>query len=162
VRAGAPAPTLGRLQQYEETVAAVRDAFNPLRSHDLVQPLARAVSLLDGLDLPAGDAGLPLRTAVQAERLAAADALRQAAGIVVDVVSDTQHPVAGETFHVTATLWNGGASPVTLRDMALAVPAGWSVRPDDAAGVAAGNSTADRPTRPASCRPTRSFARGTR
>jgi LmbE family N-acetylglucosaminyl deacetylase len=142
VRAGAQAPTLGRLQQYEETVAAVRDAFNPLRSHDLVQPLARAVSLLDGLDLPAGEAGLPLRTAVQAERLAAADALRQAAGIVVDVVSDTQHPVAGETFHVTATLWNGGASPVTLRDMALAVPAGWSGRPDDAAGVAAGNSTA--------------------
>jgi LmbE family N-acetylglucosaminyl deacetylase len=143
-RAGVPAPTLRRLQAYEEAVAAVRDAFNPLRSHDIIQPLASAVSLLDGLDLPGGEAGLPLRTAVQAERLEAADALRQAAGIVVDVVSDTQHPVAGEAFHVTTTLWNGGASPVTLRDMTLTAPAGWSVRPDGAAGVAAASS-ADGP-----------------
>ncbi|HSJ05574.1 MAG TPA: PIG-L family deacetylase [Longimicrobiales bacterium] len=140
-RAGVPAATLRSLQQYEAAVAAVRDAFNPLRLHDIVQPLARAVSLLDDLDLPDGEAGLPLRTAVSTERIEAADALRQAAGIVVDVVSDTQHPVAGEAFHVTATLWNGGASPVTIRDMALAAPPGWSVRPDADAGVAAGNST---------------------
>jgi hypothetical protein len=130
-RAGASADVLRRIEVYEHTVAAARAAFNPLRGWDLAHPLASAIRALDEITLPP-DAGFDaLRAAVAHERRQAAEALRLAAGIVVDAVSDTQRLVGGEPFHVTVTLWNGGSAAVTSRDVSLAVPAGWTVVPTD-------------------------------
>jgi LmbE family N-acetylglucosaminyl deacetylase len=127
--AGASADVLRRVELYEHTVAAARAAFNPLRGWDLAHPLASAIGALDDITLPPDAGFAALRAAVAHERRQAAEALRLAAGIVVDAVSDTQRLVGGEPFHVTVTLWNGGSAPVTSRDVSLAVPAGWTVVP---------------------------------
>jgi LmbE family N-acetylglucosaminyl deacetylase len=114
--------------RYEARVRAARAAYNPLQGRQLAGPLAAAIATLDSIALPDGARYDLLRTAIAHERAKAADALRHAAGIVVDAVSDTQHPVPGETFHVTVTLWNGGDTAIQLRDLHLDVPTGWTVR----------------------------------
>jgi LmbE family N-acetylglucosaminyl deacetylase len=126
--AAAPAAAVALAGRYEARVRDARAAYNPLNGRQLAAPLAAAIATLDSITLPEGARYDPLRAAIAAERTKAADALRHAAGIVVDAVSDTQHPVPGETFHVTVTLWNGGDAAIELHDLHLAVPAGWNVR----------------------------------
>jgi LmbE family N-acetylglucosaminyl deacetylase len=128
--AGAPADVLRRIEQYERTVAGARAEYNPLRGWQLAQPIASAIGALDSIMLPPGPGFAALRDALGRERTKASNALRQAAGIVVDAVSDRQRLAGGEPFHVTVTLWNGGSSPVMWRDVRLVVPDGWTVRAD--------------------------------
>jgi LmbE family N-acetylglucosaminyl deacetylase len=139
--AGAGPRVIERLQQYERSVHEIRDAYNPLRAHELAQPLARALRILREVERPAGDGGHALRTALEAEEQRAADALRQAAGIVVDVVTDTPFAVPGETFGVTVTLWNGGTAPLALQDLQLAAPASWHVAPQAATNGSGGTAS---------------------
>lgn len=120
-----PAATIRQLEEYERAVQQVRDSYNPLRADRIAAPLAQALQLLRGIDVPSTAVTRTFRHALLGEQRDVADALRQAAGIVTDVVSDTPHPVPGEPFAVQVTLWNGGAAPLTLTRMQLRLPAGW-------------------------------------
>jgi LmbE family N-acetylglucosaminyl deacetylase len=127
--AGALRDVVEALLGYERSVQQIRASYNPLHAAELAGPLAAALAVLQQVELPLTPAFLPLRTALEAERRSAAEALRQAAGILVDVVSDTPHPVPGEPFSVAVTLWNGGPAEIRLRGLALLLPPGWTARP---------------------------------
>ncbi|CAN5645568.1 hypothetical protein BH23GEM9_BH23GEM9_07220 [soil metagenome] len=138
--AAAAAATISRLEEYERLTHDVRTQYNPLRAHELVPPLARLMRLLDSLELPAdGTAAVAaLRDAVADERRNVGDALRQASGVVVDVVSDTPRPVPGESFTVTVSVWNGGATPARMHQLALDVPPAWTVTTESLRTTASG------------------------
>jgi LmbE family N-acetylglucosaminyl deacetylase len=127
--AGLPAGILQQVEHYERAVHELRASFNPLAAWQLARPLAAALQVLDGITVPAGERAAAFRQRLAAERRDAADALRQAAGIVVDVVSNTPHPLPGEPFEVQVTLWNGGSLHVDVRAVELLLPDGWSARP---------------------------------
>jgi hypothetical protein len=128
--AGAAPDVLGTIERYEQQVRDARASYNPLRGHELAGPVADAMRTLDSVVLPPGPRFESLRKALATERVRAAEALRQAAGIVVDAVSDNQWPVGGEPFHVLVTLWNGGASGIDWREVRLDTPEGWTVHAD--------------------------------
>jgi LmbE family N-acetylglucosaminyl deacetylase len=134
-RAGASAATVVTLEDYERAVEQLRLTFNPLHAHLLVPPLGEALRSLRAL---AAAAPPGLRSHLHDEIADVADALRQAAGVVVDVVTDAALPAAGETFTVTVTVWNGGRGPAVLRDVAPLLPAEWAAVQHDA-GAAGGS-----------------------
>jgi LmbE family N-acetylglucosaminyl deacetylase len=119
--AGAAPHVVSELEAYERSVRQLRSSFNPLRAHELVEPLGRALLLLRGIEAPAA---LRFHIAHEVDDVAAA--LRQAAGLVLDVSADTPMPVAGESFELTLSLWNGGSSPLRLRAIGPVLPAGWT------------------------------------
>jgi LmbE family N-acetylglucosaminyl deacetylase len=131
---GAAAAVASTLDDYERTVAQIRASFNPLRAHELVEPLSDALQSLRAL---APSAPPAMRAALDHEAADVADALRQASGVVLDVVSDTPLPAAGEAFNVTVTVWNGGRHDAVLRDLTPLLPQGWTVTPhaDAASGA---------------------------
>jgi LmbE family N-acetylglucosaminyl deacetylase len=118
---GADARLVRELETYERGVQQLRASFNPLRAHELVEPLGRALLLLRGIEAPAA---LSFHIAHEIDDVAAA--LRHAAGLVLDVTADTPMPVAGGTFELTLSLWNGGRSPLEMRAIAPVLPAGWT------------------------------------
>jgi LmbE family N-acetylglucosaminyl deacetylase len=131
--AGLPAAALQQLERYERAVGEIREAYNPLHVDRIVQPLAEALGLLRSVSAPAGPAGRRFDALLNDERRDAAEALRLAAGVAIDVVSDTPRPVPGEPFAVQVTLWNGGRRPIRSDAVELRVPAGWSARLEDSA-----------------------------
>ncbi|MDQ3134436.1 MAG: PIG-L family deacetylase, partial [Acidobacteriota bacterium] len=56
------------------------------------------------------------------------EALRLAAGVVVDVLSDAETVAPGESFTATARVFFPEQSPVKVRDLRLRAPDGWQVR----------------------------------
>lgn len=55
-------------------------------------------------------------------------ALGLAQGLVLHATVDDGNVVRGQTFNVTAAVWNLGADPVAIDDVSLLVPAGWTAR----------------------------------
>ena len=92
---------------YEREAAAAQGAFNPLNTRGLIEPLANAIAVLDSAAalLPAED---PLAFHVGEERDEAADALRRAAGFVLDATADRQHITPAGELVVDVSIWNGG------------------------------------------------------
>jgi LmbE family N-acetylglucosaminyl deacetylase len=124
--AGAGADVARTLTEYEDVVLGMRAAYNPLRMHELVAPLAASLARLQAIALPDGMAFADLRTALRDEVAQLADAVRLAAGVIVDVVADTPHPVPGETVGLTVTVWNGGRGEVTVGEIEPVLPAAWT------------------------------------
>ena len=54
-------------------------------------------------------------------------ALALAQGLVFHATVDDGNVVRGQTFNVTATVWNTGAEPVTIDDIPLSAGEGWTV-----------------------------------
>ena len=102
--AGADPAVVRTLAEYERDVLGVRDSYNPLRMDELVAPLTAALARLQSIRLPTAAALDELRFALRAEIAQLEDAVRHAAGVVVDVVADTPHPVPGESFGITVTV----------------------------------------------------------
>jgi LmbE family N-acetylglucosaminyl deacetylase len=124
--AGANSQLVGVLTEYESTVLGARAAYNPLRMHELVAPLAKSLARLQSISLPDTSAFDDLRRALRHEIAELTDAVRQAAGVVVDVVADTPHAVPGETFGLGVTVWNGGRSDIRVGEIVPLLPAGWT------------------------------------
>jgi LmbE family N-acetylglucosaminyl deacetylase len=126
--AGVPAGAQELLRQYEWVVQELRRTFNPLQADALVIPLADATHLLRRVQrlVPETARTRALHTALDDELIKAGEALRRAAGVVVDVSASRPLLVAGEAFTVDVTIWNGGASPVGLQRMLLLLPDGWT------------------------------------
>lgn len=133
---------LGPLEEYDDVVRRVRAAYNPLDAGALVPDLARAVELLDRAEHEIGvaagtasaagaDPVAALRFHIAAEREDAREALRIAAGIVVDAIADVERLVPGSEFTLALTVWNGGGRPVMVRSLEPVLPAGWTATPQD-------------------------------
>ncbi len=141
-RYAAPDRVVDALRRYETLVVQLTQAFNPLRASALVPLLVEVVSLLDEAiaRLPADDAATELRFHLDAERADAVEALRLAAGVVLDATTDDARVVPGQTFELTLHLWNGGDAPIDVRALVPTLPAGWhaAALEDAPAAIAAG------------------------
>src|SRR5690606_8186390 len=85
------------LGAYQDSVYALRSAFNPLARGELVPRLARAHALLDrAIDTLPGGASEE-RSRLEAERADLRNALRLAAGLVTDVTADAARVVPGDS-----------------------------------------------------------------
>jgi len=117
------APSLAR---YAALVDSARTALSP-RAPERVVPLLAAALVELRRNAPADFRA--------AKEPALEEALANAAGIVADAIADDSRLVAGETFAVTAALWDGDASGggATLDSAAVEAPAGWTMRDQGAA-----------------------------
>ncbi|MGQ0815790.1 MAG: PIG-L family deacetylase [Gemmatimonadota bacterium] len=71
---------------------------------------------------------------VEQELSDAHDALLEAAGLVVDVVSSVERIVPGESFNIAVSVWNGGNRPIEAT-LTPVVPSGWAVSAGGAATI---------------------------
>lgn len=139
-RIGARA-ALEALEAYDDVVLRIRAAYNPLDVEKLVPELVRAAQLLDRAERALGTGGAsagPGREAVEglrfhiaSERADVFEALRLAAGIVVDAIADSERLVPGGEFDLELIVWNGGGRPVTVRTLEPVLPAGWTATSQD-------------------------------
>lgn len=139
-RTGARA-ALEALEAYDNLVLRVRAAYNPLDTERLVPELVRAVGLLDRAERslvagvasagPGREAVEGLRFHIASERADVYEALRLAAGIVVDAIADSERLVPGGEFNLELIVWNGGGRPIAVRTLEPVLPAGWTATPQD-------------------------------
>ncbi|MGI9038997.1 MAG: PIG-L family deacetylase [Gemmatimonadota bacterium] len=148
---------ISHLVEYEREVEMAKASFDPLAPAAMTRGLLDARRHLDaarealgqgggataaGIASAAGTADLRFHLADEANDLR--DATIAVANLRLEVVSDQELVVPGQTFRLTLTAWNGGASPVAITPAAV-LPSGWTARPaagdpddpDDAAGAGA-------------------------
>ena len=151
------------LRAYERAVYAAREGFNPLRPTEIVPELIEALSLLHGAEEALADRrfGPDLSEVLADEREELVQAITLAAGLRVDAVAAEETVVPGESFEVTATLWNGGAQAVSLGGLNPVAPGGWAVKALDElpASIAPGTLVTQRlrVTVPAGAEPTEPY-----
>jgi LmbE family N-acetylglucosaminyl deacetylase len=123
------------LAAYERDIADARARFNPLRPTDIVEPLARAATTLSRVEAAAVNLqnGAAFLVFVTAERLQVQDALRRAAGVVVEATSDAMFLTPGQTFTLTLRLLNGGTAPIGIAALVPSLPAGWTAQAQESA-----------------------------
>ena len=121
------------IAEIEDAIESAQKAFSITAPHATLAPLAAGLEAVRGLR--AKVKASQLSTAVAAElahRLDLkeqdfTDALRLAQGLEAHLVVDDGDVVPGQTFEATATIWNQSAGPVSLDDVKVDVPDGWSV-----------------------------------
>ncbi len=121
------------LDGLQRAMDTARAGFDPEAPARLVPRLAAALTLVRRVrDRAAsgtfGETGRPeivARLDDQEEVLLRALPLAQ--GLVLDAVASDDEATPGETFAVTVSVYNQGASPVTVEDAVLDVPQGWTV-----------------------------------
>lgn len=114
-KVGLAAAGIVALEEYDGAVAAVRDAFNPLRPEQSIAGLAQAARLLDDAARTV-DAASELAFHIAHERAQVGAALRLMAGVTVAAIADRDRVVPGGEIAVTLRIWNGGPAPVSLVD----------------------------------------------
>jgi hypothetical protein len=172
LRRFAPGPEGGFLEAGLSTLDAdvgrVLDAYDAREPRKTLAPLRRALTTLrellrqvEGGALSAGARHeLVHRLSAQEENLLGA--LTLAHGLVLEATSDDDDVVPGQTFGVSARVWNGGPEPVRVDDVTIGVPgSGWNVTraSGEPAVVAPGQglSLAYRVTVDTQARPTQPF-----
>jgi LmbE family N-acetylglucosaminyl deacetylase len=138
---GAPLRTaLASLQVKAGTLQANLDPRAPQAS---AASIAAYIGALRALRAQIGGGGLPQEARAElALRLAdeeadATGALALAHGLAFEAVADDGDVVPGQTFRVTATVWNQGAAPLRVDGMDLLVPEGWAATAGPSAPEAA-------------------------
>ncbi len=123
------------LAEYESRAVAVRERYNPLRSRELVEPLTAMLALLARADALASESSTAsaerLRFRMADEREELHDALRLAAGLVLDATVDDERVVPGQEFTLRLALWNGGVREVRVDALEPVLPRGWTAVPLD-------------------------------
>lgn len=121
------------LTDYDTGVAEARRDMPLMDPADQVRALARLRnSLADvrrsvaALDDPAA---VEMRFHLDDELRQMDRALMDAADVHVDITASDDAVVPGQSFHVSAIVWNGGQVPITVHDFAPSLPRGWSVKP---------------------------------
>jgi LmbE family N-acetylglucosaminyl deacetylase len=121
--------SLASLQVEAGTLQANLDPRAPQAS---AAPLAAFIGALRALRTEIEGGGLPqdaraeLALRLADEEADATAALALAHGLAFEVVADDGDVVPGQTFRVTATVWNEGAAPIRVDGVDLRVPDGWS------------------------------------
>ncbi len=132
--------TRSHLTEYRSAVQRARASFG-LNPADIADELGEAIAHLEQARAASSEAGdTELRVALDDKLRTATAAFMAAAGISLEVRSEDDLVVPGQTVAVTAQLWN--ASPFELADVrvGLGVPAGWQVGPPVTDGVNVGGS----------------------
>lgn len=126
-----PASLTNELEALARHVADAEAAFDARDLGKTVLPLAAALDCLAMLrgriegSLPEA-ARFHLDHRLDQKERDLLEALALAQGLALEVVSDEGDVAPGESLGVAATISNQGTHPVTVRDLALQVPPGWS------------------------------------
>jgi LmbE family N-acetylglucosaminyl deacetylase len=123
------------LREYGAGVARIRAEASPLAPDALVPRLAALQVLLLRAERMEPAAAPEVGAAIAREREEVAEALRRAAGLVLDAVASDARVVPGEEVEVRVSAWNGGTRPVELGEFRLRTPPGWAVTRADTAGA---------------------------
>ena len=132
---GEPAPLRSALASLQVRAGTLQANFDPRAPQKSAAPLAAYLGALRGLRAEIDTGGLaPQSRAELSLRLAdeeddAAAALALAHGLTFEAVADDGDVTPGQTFRVTASLWNQGAAPLRIDGVELRVPDGWTVTP---------------------------------
>ncbi len=122
------------VEQIRQQIDAALLAFDPRDLGKTAPPLGAALDLVRKLRARLQKA--PLHEAARfdlLDRLAQKDRELQAAlalahGLLLEVTGDDDEVVPGQTFTVSARVFNQGSVPVRLEELTLAVPEGWRAR----------------------------------
>jgi LmbE family N-acetylglucosaminyl deacetylase len=133
--AGQIEPTRQALQAYHAAVQSARDRFG-LVPASIADELGEALAQLErAKQASVGNAGTELQLALDAKIATATKAFMAAAGIELDVRTDDDLVVPGETVQVTAQLWNASSLALSSTAVDLGVPSGWRIGVPEVAGV---------------------------
>jgi len=129
----ASVPSLGSgLAAIEAAALQAQAAFDVRQPHLTIPALARGLTLVRQLRQTVADSTLSADPKAELvwrlDRKADdfTEALRLAQGLVVHALSVDGNVVRGQTFEVGVHVFNTGAEPMTLDEVELNVPAGWS------------------------------------
>lgn len=129
----AAVPTLaGDLAAIETAARTALDAFDIRAPHKTLPHLAQGLTRVRQLRQAVASSGLsasPKAELVWRLDRKAQDfmkAIQLAQGLVVHVTSNDGNVVRGQTFNVTAQVYNTGPEPVRLDEVTLHVPSGWT------------------------------------
>ncbi len=125
------------IQQGLETVAALalegRAGLSAAQPSAAIPSLIEICSLLDGAlrrvaDLTDEETSTVVADLLREKRRIASLALAAAAGVAVDALADRDTVAIGESFEVTATLWNSGQEAITVEEVEVETRLEWPSR----------------------------------
>jgi LmbE family N-acetylglucosaminyl deacetylase len=114
------------LDGVEAKAVATRRALSPAAISEAVAPIAAMLRDLRAARAITreGDGGAAV---LLDEKIAAAEAaLAAAAGVTLDAIAETETASPGESFAVTASVWNAGGQTVEVESVVLESPDGWT------------------------------------
>ncbi len=123
--AGRRQAVAGRLDAVQAAAERTRASLNPAQLDAAVPAL---LDILKGLQAARGalaEDDSQVRDLLDEKIVAAEDGLAAAAGIALDATSEREELTAGETFPVTASLWNGGGRAVAGATVSLVAAPEW-------------------------------------
>jgi LmbE family N-acetylglucosaminyl deacetylase len=129
-----------RLEKVQATAEKARAELNPAKIEEAVPAFAAILRDLRATRAALAEEDRPSRELIE-EKIEVAEAgLAAAAGIAVDATTESEKLIAGETFTVLASLWNGGGRPVSGVSVSLVSAPEWNGAPSgsDAKELAAG------------------------
>jgi LmbE family N-acetylglucosaminyl deacetylase len=121
-------PGLAGVQEQAIRAGAALDPFHPEAT---LVPLRAGLEQLRALreklhDLPAGGGLIEIAERLEQNEAEFEQALFRAHGLAFQATADDGDVVPGQTFRVTASVFNQGREPVEVQDLALAVTRGWT------------------------------------
>lgn len=129
--AGVPPALASEVDGLARSVNEARSVFDPRALGKTVPPLAAALDRLGRLralaaSFPEG-VRFDLERRLDQKDLDLREALALAQGLSLEVVADQGDVAPGEAFGVAGTVANQGTRPLTVQDLDLRAPPGWSV-----------------------------------
>ena len=131
-------PALGAdLNQLEQRVTSIRQKANLAKLSDLVPDLTEALKQLRQIRTRAANEHVTFL--LQDKEQDFQEALRLAAGLVLDVLASDDNVVPGQEFNVTVSIINGGPYRYSSAAIAFNLPQGWeaTLAPPEEAGAGA-------------------------
>jgi LmbE family N-acetylglucosaminyl deacetylase len=117
----------------ERAIDAARAAFSPDAPWRTVPALSNGLTAVRRLRSRVDESGLPATARYElSHRLAQKErdfleALPLALGLTMEVTASDDRVVPGQTFAVTASVWNQGPEPLRSVDLRVSAPPGWTV-----------------------------------
>ena len=114
------------LNQVEQRVTNIRQKANIAKPADLVPDLTEALKQLQQIRMRATNEHV--RFVLQQKEGDFEEAIRLAAGLVLDVLASDETVVPGQEFNVTVSIINGGPYTYSSASINFDLPAGWEAR----------------------------------
>ncbi len=134
-RAGGGMALARSLQAYRQELDRARSLLHPERPGATLPALAEAGrALAESVDLARRTGSGELVGVLERREHLLSEAILAAGGIVVEARLSRPRAAPGEEIDAEVLVWNGGSVPVTVREVAPALPEGWNALPAAANG----------------------------
>ena len=130
------------LADLEQRITAIREKVNLVRPSDIVPDLAAGLKLLQ--QIKAKSSNDQVQFLLQQKEDDFNDALRLAAGLLVDVLASDDTVVPGQEFNLTVSVTNGGPYNFAGLHAVTDLLPGWTITPDGSTGSLAAGQRLDQ------------------